>query len=165
MTTTLDYKIPQQQQPSQPTRARQRSLFDPEILLPAIMESFKKLNPVHMVRNPVMFVTEVGAAVTTVELYFAREHHEPFGFVLQICLWLWFTVLFANFAEAMAEGRGKAQADALRKSRTKTSANKLARRERFKLFRQRHCARATFLLSRPMNSSLPTVKLSKAPRP
>jgi K+-transporting ATPase ATPase B chain len=105
--------------------AKRRSLFDPEITLPAIWESLKKLNPVHMVRNPVMFVTEVGAVVTTVEIFFAKVHGEPLGFVLQIALWLWFTVLFANFAEAMAEGRGKAQADALRKSRTKTSARKL----------------------------------------
>jgi K+-transporting ATPase ATPase B chain len=93
--------------------------------VPAIWDSFRKLNPIHMVKNPVMFVTEVGAAVTTVEVFFARSHGEPFGFVLQIALWLWFTVLFANFAEAMAEGRGKAQADALRKSRTKTSARKV----------------------------------------
>src|SRR5215471_19321114 len=102
--------------------ARKRSLFDPEIVVPAIGESFKKLNPTHMVKNPVMFVTEVGALVTTIEMFFAHAHNEPFGFVLQIALWLWFTVLFANFAEAMAEGRGKAQADALRKSRTKTIA-------------------------------------------
>ena len=107
------------------TRARKRSLADPEILLPAIVESFKKLNPAHMVKNPVMFVTEVGAAVTTVELFFAHQHGESFAFVLQIAIWLWFTVLFANFAEAMAEGRGKAQADALRKGRTKAVANKL----------------------------------------
>jgi len=112
--------------PSEPSlKAKQRSLFDPQIVVPAIWESFRKLNPIHMVRNPVMFVTEVGAAVTTVEIFFAKAHNEPFGFVLQIALWLWFTVLFANFAEAMAEGRGKAQADALRKSRTKTSARKL----------------------------------------
>ena len=63
-------------------------LFDPEIALPAIGESLKKLNPLHMVKNPVMFVTEVGAAVTTGELFFAKAHGEPFGFVLQICLWL-----------------------------------------------------------------------------
>jgi K+-transporting ATPase ATPase B chain len=105
--------------------AKKRSLFDPDIMLPAIGESFKKLSPSHMVRNPVMFVTEVGALVTTVEVFFAHTHGEPFGFVLQIALWLWFTVLFANFAEAMAEGRGKAQADALRKSRTKSMANKM----------------------------------------
>ena len=105
--------------------ARKRSLFDPEIVIPAIGESIKKLNPLHMVKNPVMFVTEVGAVVTTVEMFFAKAHGEPFGFVLQIAIWLWFTVLFANFAEAMAEGRGKAQADALRKSRTKTTGRKL----------------------------------------
>jgi potassium-transporting ATPase ATP-binding subunit len=105
--------------------ARKRSLFDPEIVVPAIGESFRKLNPLYMVKNPVMFVTEVGAAVTTVEMFFAKVHGEPFGFVLQIALWLWFTVIFANFAEAMAEGRGKAQADALRKSRTKTMGRKL----------------------------------------
>src|SRR5580765_6249060 len=119
MTTTM----------TEPTRApvehqklkvRKRSLFDPEIVLPAIGESFKKLDPRHMVKNPVMFVTEVGAVVTTVEMFFAGAHGEPLGFVLQIAIWLWFTVLFANFAEAMAEGRGKAQADALRKSRTTT---------------------------------------------
>src|SRR4030095_17074914 len=89
-----------------------RPLFDPEIVKPAIVESFKKLNPVHMWKNPVMFVTEVGAAVTTLDLLFTETAH---GFVLQISIWLWFTVLFANFAEAMAEGRGKAQADTLRK--------------------------------------------------
>ncbi|HEX4123926.1 MAG TPA: potassium-transporting ATPase subunit KdpB, partial [Tepidisphaeraceae bacterium] len=104
---------------------RKRSLFDPQIVTPAIGESFKKLNPAHLAKNPVMFVTEVGAAVTTVEIFFAHAHGEPFGFVLQIALWLWFTVLFANFAEAMAEGRGKAQADALRKSRTRTMGRKL----------------------------------------
>ena len=104
---------------------RKRSLFDLEIVIPAIAESFKKLNPLHMVKNPVMFVTEVGAVVTTVEIFFATAHGEPFGFVLQIAIWLWFTVLFANFAEAMAEGRGKAQADALRKSRTKSMGRKL----------------------------------------
>jgi K+-transporting ATPase ATPase B chain len=123
-TTTIPTQTPPERSISQ-ARATRRSLFDPAITLPAIAESFKKLNPAHMVKNPVMFVTEVGAAVTTVELFFATTHHEPFAFVLQIVIWLWFTVLFANFAEAMAEGRGKAQADALRKSRTKASANKL----------------------------------------
>jgi K+-transporting ATPase ATPase B chain len=105
--------------------ARKRSLFDLEIVIPAIRESFKKLNPLHMIKNPVMFVTEVGAVVTTFEMFFAKEHGEPFGFVMQIAIWLWFTALFANFAEAMAEGRGKAQANALRKSRTKTMGHKL----------------------------------------
>jgi K+-transporting ATPase ATPase B chain len=107
------------------TKAKQRSLFDPEIVVPAIKSAFVKLNPISMLKNPVMFVTEVGAVVTTIQLFFARSQGESVGFVLQIALWLWFTVLFANFAEAMAEGRGKAQADALRKSRTKTTARKI----------------------------------------
>src|SRR3954468_3529254 len=97
-------------------RGRPRSLFDPQLVMPALAASVRKLNPVYLLKNPVMFVTEVGAVVTTAELFFARAHGEPVGFVLQIALWLWFTVLFANFAESMAEGRGKAQADALRKS-------------------------------------------------
>jgi K+-transporting ATPase ATPase B chain len=123
--TTITQPTTQGTPPAETPRARKRSLFDLEIVMPAILESIKKLNPVHMVKNPVMFVTEVGAAVTTVELFFAHAHGESAAFVLQITLWLWFTVLFANFAEAMAEGRGKAQADALRKSRTKALANKL----------------------------------------
>jgi len=102
--------------------AKARPLFDPAIVMPAVGESFKKLNPMHMWKNPVMFVTEVGAALTTLDLFFTKDSHL---FVAQITIWLWFTVIFANFAEAMAEGRGKAQADALRKSRTKTNANKL----------------------------------------
>jgi K+-transporting ATPase ATPase B chain len=99
-----------------------RPLFDRAIVVPAIFDSFRKLNPVHMWKNPVMFVTEVGAAVTTLDLAFTRFSEKPF--VLQVSIWLWFTVLFANFAEAMAEGRGKAQAETLRKSRTKTRAKK-----------------------------------------
>ena len=104
--------------------AKTHSIFEPAIVVPAIAESFKKLNPLHMVKNPVMFVTEVGAAVTTV-LMFTGTQGAPLGFLLQITLWLWFTVLFANFAEAMAEGRGKAQADSLRKARTQTFANRV----------------------------------------
>jgi K+-transporting ATPase ATPase B chain len=98
-----------------------RPLFDPQIVMPAIVESLKKLNPAHMVKNPVMFVTEVGAALTTFDLFCTKD---SVAFVLQITIWLWFTVIFANFAEAMAEGRGKAQADALRKSRTKSVGRK-----------------------------------------
>ncbi|HZK82232.1 MAG TPA: HAD-IC family P-type ATPase, partial [Humisphaera sp.] len=124
MTQILASSPPRQYQEPEAPRARKRSLFDPEIVMPAIVESFKKLSPTHMLKNPVMFVTEVGALVTTVELFFAHAHGESVPFVLQISLWLWFTVIFANFAEAMAEGRGKAQADALRKSRTKSSARK-----------------------------------------
>ena len=84
-------------------------------------DSFIKLNPVHMVRNPVMFVAMVGAVITTFEMIFGGRG-ESFGFLFQITIWLWFTVLFANFAEAMAEGRGKAQAATLRKARTQTLA-------------------------------------------
>src|SRR5271155_4965350 len=100
-----------------------RSLFDPTIVVPALGDSIKKLNPVVMIKNPVMFVTMVGAAVTTVEIFVSPE---PRAFTVQISVWLWFTVLFANFAEAIAEGRGKAQANALRQSRSKTVARKLS---------------------------------------
>jgi len=99
------------------------SIFDPTIIVPAIGQSFVKLNPVTLARNPVMFVTEVGAATTTAMLFVKGEGE--FGFLIQITLWLWFTVVFANFAEAMAEGRGKAQADSLRKARTETFANRI----------------------------------------
>jgi len=105
---------------------RSRPLFDPEIVSRAIRASFGKLNPVTLLRNPVMFVVEVGAALTTV--FLVRDliiGASGIGFTLQITLWLWFTVLFANFAEAMAEARGKAQADALRKTRTDAAAKRL----------------------------------------
>jgi K+-transporting ATPase ATPase B chain len=98
------------------------SIFDPKILIPAIGDAFIKLNPRLMVKNPVMFVTLVGAIICTVDAF--RSPGQTL-FVAQIALWLWFTVLFANFAEAVAEGRGKAQARALRQSRTRTQANKL----------------------------------------
>ena len=103
---------------------RTHSLFDREIIVQAALDSFKKLNPLSLLKNPVIFVTEVGAAITTLGL-FLRSGNEPSGFVLQVSLWLWFTVLFANLAEAMAEGRGKAQAKALRRTRTQTTANRL----------------------------------------
>jgi K+-transporting ATPase ATPase B chain len=99
-----------------------RSLFDSSIIMPALWDSVLKLNPVVMIRNPVMFVTMVGAAVTTAEIFVSTE---PRAFTIQISIWLWFTVLFANFAEAMAEGRGKAQAGALRLSRTNILAAKI----------------------------------------
>src|SRR6516162_32948 len=76
--------------------AKTHSIFDPAIIMPAIGESFKKLNPITLAKNPVMFVTEVGAAITTVLMF---VHLQNFGFQLQIALWLWFTVLFANFAK------------------------------------------------------------------
>jgi K+-transporting ATPase ATPase B chain len=102
-----------------------QSLFDKTIVVPAIWDSFVKLDPRHMVRNPVMFVAMVGAVVTTAELFIAPARGEPIGFGLQITIWLWFTVLFANFAEAMAEGRGKAQAATLRQARTQTMATRV----------------------------------------
>src|SRR5271154_1370989 len=99
------------------------SIFDVKILAPALGDTFRKLDPRLMVKNPVMFVTLVGAAISTVEIF--RSPGQT-GFVLQIAIWLWFTVLFANFAEAIAEGRGKAQAKSLRATRTRTSANKMS---------------------------------------
>ncbi len=108
----------------------QRSLWDAQIIRRALIDSLRKLNPVNMMRNPVMFVVEVGSVITTVLLLRdARVHGSAFGFDLQITIWLWFTVLFANFAEAMAEGRGKAQAEALRRAKSETMANRLTDRE------------------------------------
>ncbi len=104
--------------------AKKHAIFERKIIGDAITASFRKLNPVHMMGNPVMFVTEAGALVTTLCLLLSAGR-ETFGFGLQISLWLWFTVLFANFAEALAEGRGRAQADTLRKTRTQTAANRL----------------------------------------
>jgi K+-transporting ATPase ATPase B chain len=104
-----------------------RSLFDPEIIKPAIAASFKKLNPRDMMKNPVMFVVEVGTALVSV-LYIAdllRGREVDSKLTLQLIIWLWFTVLFANFAEAVAEGRGKAQAATLRKMRTTTNAHRI----------------------------------------
>jgi potassium-transporting ATPase ATP-binding subunit len=103
--------------------AKKHSIFDPAIIGPAIGDALRKLNPITLAANPVMFVTEVGAAITTFFLFF--NGGKDFAFEVQIALWLWFTVLFANFAEAMAEGRGKAQARALRATRTQTFALKL----------------------------------------
>src|SRR6201988_2831469 len=108
------------------TEFRKKSLADTAILSRAIFDSFRKLDPRTMVKNPVMFVVEVGAVLTTFQLIWNALHHAGhFGFGLQITIWLWFTVLFANFAEAMAEGRGKAQADTLRKARAETQAHRL----------------------------------------
>jgi K+-transporting ATPase ATPase B chain len=104
--------------------AMKRSFFDRAIVGRASLDAFKKLNPLTLLRNPVIFVTEVGALLVTLGLL-SRSGGEPTGFVLQISLWLWFTVLFANFAEAVAEGRGKAQASELRKTRTRTRANRV----------------------------------------
>src|SRR5467141_866740 len=102
------------------------SLADSKILRRALLDSFRKLDPRTMIKNPVMFVVEVGALLTTIQLVRDHLHHAgSFGWGIQITLWLWFTVVFANFAEAMAEGRGKAQADTLRKARAETEAHRL----------------------------------------
>jgi len=110
-------------------RAKAISLFDPSILRRAIWDSFVKLLPQHQWRNPVMFVVLVGSALTTFvflrDLVSPASDAAPLVFTGLVCLWLWFTVLFANFAESVAEGRGKAQADSLRKLRTDTPARKL----------------------------------------
>ncbi len=108
-------------------RSSMSAMLDPKILNPAIRASFVKLHPRAMIKNPVMFVVEIVAALTTViflrDLATGGEH---LGFTFQIILWLWFTVLFANFAEAVAEGRGKAQANSLRKTRTESQAKLLS---------------------------------------
>src|SRR5579872_2377659 len=132
MSTTLIEEPKQTLSPEDPTNllprklGRSRSLFDKEILGMATKQSFAKLNPVTLLKNPVIFVVEVGAALTTV--YLVKDlftHGGNTGFELQIALWLWFTVLFANFAEGMAEARGKAQADSLRKTKSDTLARRV----------------------------------------
>jgi len=103
-----------------------KAIWDLKIVRGAVWESILKLNPRKMMGNPVMFVVEVGSVLTTVLLVRdVLRHQGQFRFNLQITLWLWFTVLFANFAEAMAEGRGKAQAESLRKARSETVANRV----------------------------------------
>jgi K+-transporting ATPase ATPase B chain len=104
--------------------SKKRAMFESSIVRRATIDSVKKLDPRVQAKNPVMFVVEVGSVVTTL-LLILQHGSTHFAFNLQITLWLWFTVLFANFAEAMAEGRGKAQADALRKAKSETTAYKL----------------------------------------
>src|ERR1700687_2741692 len=101
-------------------------IFDRKIVRRALVDALVKLSPRTMMKNPVMFVVEIGSVITSI--YLLRDilaHHGALRFDLQITLWLWFTVLFANFAEAMAEGRGKAQADALRRAKSETIAVRL----------------------------------------
>ena len=108
------------------SQTKSKSLTDTKILKTAIVDSFRKLNPRTMVKNPVMFVVEVGALLTLIQLVRDTLHRSgEFSFGLQITLWLWFTVLFANFADAMAEGRGKAQAETLRKASAETEARRM----------------------------------------
>src|SRR6266498_3474158 len=116
-------------QPPMATKSKTKAIWNAQIVRRAIIDSFKKLNPRAMMKNPVMFIVEVGSVLTSLQLI--RGIIAPIpgvtnsGFELQITLWLWFTVLFANFAEAMAEGRGKAQADNLRKAKTETIAHRV----------------------------------------
>src|SRR6201992_3705814 len=109
------------------------AMLDPKIVVPAIGSAFAKLDPRLMIKNPVMFVVEIVAALTTVIFLrnlVAGGGEESIGFTFQIILWLWFTVLFANFAEAVAEGRGKAQAESLKKTRTESQAKLLSGSEK-----------------------------------
>src|SRR5262245_34008487 len=127
MATALETRtIPQSNVAPLGTPARnpkkKRVVWEWKIVRRAIFDAFLKLNPRKMMGNPVMFVVEIGSVITTVLLL---KGGASFKFNLQITLWLWFTVLFANFAEAMAEGRGKAQADTLRKARSETTANRI----------------------------------------
>ncbi len=105
-----------------PMKPRKKAVWEWKIILNAIKDALLKLNPRKMMGNPVMFVVEIGSVITTALLF---KGGSAFKFNLQITLWLWFTVLFANFAEAMAEGRGKAQADTLRRARSETMANRI----------------------------------------
>jgi potassium-transporting ATPase ATP-binding subunit len=108
--------------------SKKRPLFDRAILWQATLDSFRKLTPQRQVRNPVMFVVYVGSILTTLLWFQALvgRGEAPVGFIFAVSIWLWFTVLFANFAEAMAEGRGKAQAESLRKARREVQAKRLA---------------------------------------
>jgi K+-transporting ATPase ATPase B chain len=113
-------------------KTEKKSLFNAKIMKRALWDSVRKLNPVHQLKNPVMFVVEVGSILTTLLFFhsiFGKGEAAP-GFILQISVWLWITVFFANFAESMAEGRGKAQAEALRKTRSDVTAKRLTKPER-----------------------------------
>jgi len=112
-------------------KTQPRPLFDPAIVRRALADSFRKPDPRHQAKNPVMFVVEVGSLLTTGLAVQALlgQGEAPAGFIVAIALWLWFTVLFANFAEAMAEGRGKAQADTLRRARRDVQAKKVLNSE------------------------------------
>src|SRR5664279_6174561 len=123
------------------TKLRKRmpvsTLFDLKIVGPAIGQSFVKLNPATLIKHPVFFVLEIVTVLVT--LLLVRDllaHHEGLGFTFQIVIWLWFTVLFANFAEAVAEGRGKAQADSLRATRTQTRAKRITKPNNYKVFQE-----------------------------
>ena len=126
MATTPEIKtappVPSFRLGQSPATRHKKAVWEWKIVRRAIWDAFVKLNPRKMMSNPVMFVVEIGSVITTLLLF---KGGAAFGFNLQITLWLWFTVLFANFAEAMAEGRGKAQAETLRRARSETMANRL----------------------------------------
>lgn len=141
MQTQSTQQAPEPEESQVSRRKGELSIFDSKIVRQATIDSFRKLNPRVQLKNPVMFVVEVGSVVTSIE-FVRLLFTQPSGsftrtaltyetiFVLAVAIWLWFTVLFANFAEAMAEGRGKAQADTLRKARTSTTAKRLVSQDR-----------------------------------
>ena len=115
------------------SRSKKRSIFEPTIVKNALWASVKKINPAYQIKNPIMFVVEVGSILTTLLFFhalFTGNGEASPSFILQISVWLWITVLFANFAESMAEGRGKAQADALRMTRREVMAKQLSKPDR-----------------------------------
>jgi high-affinity K+ transport system ATPase subunit B len=134
-------------------RLNATSIFNKDILKQAAKDAIKKLDPRSLAKNPVMFVTECCALLTTAAI-FQRNSGEPLGFTIQISVWLWFTVLFANFAEAVAEGRGKAQADSLRK--TRPIACRKVRIARW--CRRKPCEKMTLWRSAPARSFRPMAK-------
>ena len=127
-----------------------RKLFDPPIVKRAIVDSFLKLNPRHQVRNPVMFVVFVGSIADDGADLRRRDRASRTAFIVAVAVWLWFTVLFANFAEAMAEGRGKAQADTLRGVAANHAGQEAdasrSTAQRPNASRRRHCAKAIVVL-------------------
>ena len=138
------------------------SLLDPGIMKKAVVDSFTKLNPRQQIKNPVMFVTLVGALLTFQQLFTAKE---PFGYVLQIALWLLFTVVFANFAEAVAEGRGKAQARALRASRKQLVAKRRTASGETELVDASMLRRGDLVVVTAGELILATARWSRAPPP
>src|SRR4030066_1030005 len=104
--------------------AKENTIFKPELLSQALLDSFRKLNPLRIWRNPVMFLVEIGSIITTMGFLagFFFKTGEPSWFTVSVSLWLWLTVIFSTFAESLAEGRGKARAESLRKTRTEEMA-------------------------------------------
>ena len=137
--------------------AESRGLFDREILGPALIDAFKKLDPRVQVKNPVMFVVAVGTVITFIE---ALAHGGIFAW--SITIWLFLTVVFANFAEAMAEGRGKAQADTLRRMRSETEARRLNDDGTEARVPAAELGRVTWWSARPVTSSPRTARSSRA---